>query len=684
MKKLILFLFLLVNVLIFFNVRENFFHKDEVEMMNGEAGYYRAVLVIDNLNNESISFEKSNLIFDRIDEITSNYDVSFVRFDIDFIENRIELFVSSHRPIDEIFNLTTNQSIVFNSATTYFYTNQHDVANGVNFFLLNDRLEVNIFPLRNLGIVVGGNYSFFSDNQEELSQAVQLFMAEFGDLVSRVFELRATEPFNPQQQINYFLTPTIYLSMILSFLLILLYIHRQSSKIAIHKTLGHSFAVLSKEIFFPLILMILLTIILTQTILFITIIGAFNERTIPIITSMFNAVYRQVLGVFVSIAAGCLLLLLVPLHALIKNKKFTRILMTANYLVKIALLVAIIPLFSDRLMLMSTNWDFIQQVRQYERNGNISDYQFSPNPLSRYGANGHMNLMMTLRYDSDSSIIYEHEVLYEFHNAYRILNEAGAIRVSATAMFSGEPVINVNENFLRKYPIIDLDGNVIDLASYTGDFVNLIPEDYQGRAFVRDMYNRGETVIYIQNEQVIFDYSLDWASWGLVRRPYVISVRMDSSFDLWTTPFRNVFFDGDFNELLRDTMFYNRIHISTVGYELNRVRTRQMVQIRDHLFVLTPILALVMLISIQYSYLYVKVYQKRIYTNQIMGHNDFRIFWQLFVELMIGVLASMAIAWYLGIDFRLLMFIIILDLIVYLAVIGWSKFGKSFKFVEHS
>jgi hypothetical protein len=477
------------------------------------------------------------------------------------------------------------------------------------------------------------------------------------------------------------------MSTVLAFLLILLYIHRQSHKIAIHKTLGHSFLTLVKEIFFPLMVIILLTIAITQAILFVMIIGAFNERTIPIIVSLFNAVYRQALGLIVTFAVSSLLLLFIPLYALIKNKNFTRLLMTANYLTKIILLVTIVPLLSERIMLITSNIEYIQLVRHYERSGNISDYQFSPWPLPRYAANGHN----TLIWDSFTQgkidemgpdSIYEHQILYEYHNAYRLLNEAGAILTNTSTFFSGEPVMTVNENFIIKHPIINLDGNIVDLSHRQEDIIHLVPEDYKGRGFVRDAYRRDEGVIYIQNEQILFDYSLEWQFSGIVRRPYVVSVRMDSAFDLWITPFRNVFFNGDFNELLQDSSFYNRIEISTVGDELNQVRDRHMLQIREHLFVIIPIFLLVMLISIQYTYLYIKVYQKRIYANQMMGHHELRILWPLFVELTIGVLASMALAWYLRIDFRLLFFIILLDFIVYLGAMVWLRLGKNFKVVE--
>lgn len=691
MKKIILFLFLIVNILIFINVREAFFEKDEIEMMNGNAGHYRLALVIDNLSNESITIEESDLIFEKIDELTRSHNITVTLHDFSENENRMNRFVASHGSIDEIFNLTTDQSLNFNVETTYFYTNRQDVENGVNFFLLNDQLEVNFYPLRDLGIVVGGFYNFFSNDQEELNRAVELFMTEFGNYVSQTWEVEQL----PQQEINSdfasrinsFFTLTIYISTVLAFLLILLYIHLQSKKITIHKTMGHSFLTLVKEIFFPLTMMILLTIITIQTILFVTIIGAFNERTIPIITFLVNAVYYQTLGVMASIAVSSLLLLFIPLYALIKNKNFTRMLMTANYLTKIILLVAMLPLLSERITLMSNNMDYIRLIYHYERYGNISDYQFSPGPLLQYGNDGHTTLMMQLSQSEidelSSDIIYEYELLYEYHNAYRILDEAGAILVQTTEFSSGEPVMNVNENFIRKHPIIDLNGSIVDLNPRTEDIVNLIPEDYKGMTFVADMYRRDEGVIYIQNEQTNFDYSLEWANWGIVRRPYVISVRMDDSFELWATPFMNVFYNGDFNEVLQDTMFYNRIQISTIGDELNGIRDRHLTQIRDHLFVIIPILTLIVLISIQYTYLYVKVYQKRIYSNKIMGHNDFRIFLQLFVELTIGVLASMSLAWYLSIDFRLLFFVILLDFIVYLGIIGWSRFGKSFKFVEN-
>ena len=91
MKKVILFLFLIVNILIFFNVREVFFEKDEIEMTNFSAGNYWMLVIIDNLHNESITVETSHLIFDKIDDLTLSHNITVTKGD--FAENRIDNFV---------------------------------------------------------------------------------------------------------------------------------------------------------------------------------------------------------------------------------------------------------------------------------------------------------------------------------------------------------------------------------------------------------------------------------------------------------------------------------------------------------------------------------------------------------------------------------------------------------------
>ena len=685
MKKVIAILFILVNTLLFFNTREVFMQKDFADMVQLHLLHpdvVHSTLMIDNLNNESISKETSDAMFDKFEQLTVQYDLTILHAESEKIYH-YNWYVASNIPIDELFSLVTDVSLNFNEQDSYFYTNRRDLENGINFFLINSQLDVRISPMRAMGRIRGNTYTFVATSQADLESAVALFMDEFGDYVMYIAEF-GSDPFVLEEEIAAFLPPIIAITMMLIFLIIIMYIHFFSKKIAIYKTMGLSFFIVIKELFLPLLIVIIVTIFTTQSLLFLFITSVINDRTIHVVTALINIGFLQLIGVIVTLIVGSLLILFIPTYSMLKNSSLNRFLMGANYVAKIVVLLLILPSISYRIDLIQENLQVLSYVRHYEQKGNLNAYQFSPELLPRYGGDGYLTLMINLSRefitDVDPSIIYEHDILYQYHLAYRILNEAGAILSDSSTFTSGEPVLNVNENYIRKHHIIDLDGNIVDLSQTTSDRVYLVPQIYLERTFVRDIISRGSAIIPIKNEQTVFDYGLGWRFWGIEKNPYVISVTRDSAFVLWASPLQDVFFDGDFNELLRETVFYNRMTISTVGYELNQIRNGHITELMNHTFAIVPNLLLVSVIIIQYSYLFLKVYKKRLYANKIMGHNPLRNLSQLLLESILAVIASILIAWYLRVDFRLIAVVVLLDLAVYLIVVAWFTWKDSLVF----
>jgi len=95
---------------------------------------------------------------------------------------------------------------------------------------------------------------------------------------------------------------------------------------------------------------------------------------------------------------------------------------------------------------------------------------------------------------------------------------------------------------------------------------------------------------------------------------------------------------------------------------------------------MAPTFALVLIIIVQYSYLFSKVFKKRIYAKKIMGHNPFRILLRLLLESSLAVVVAIFVAWYVGFDFRLLMLVILFDIFVYLAIVAISQWRHSLVF----
>ena len=684
MKKVIAALFILVNILLFFNIREVYMEKDLADVHQIQKIHpdiVHASIIIDNLNNEQISVEESNAIFTVFKDLTQRFDLMILAGEFYITDNIYIHYLISNTPADRLLGLVTDISLNFHEHTDYFYTNKKNVENGVNFFLLNNRIDVRILPITAMGTIMGGEYTFVALSQNELDESISIFMDEFGSYVDRVIEF-GSEPYDVDEAVDSFLSPLVFAAMLLLFLIIIIYIHHNSKKIAIMKTMGTSIFAIAKHLLLPLLLLLTLIFASINVTLFFLFIGEINIRTVPIIRTLAQSGGLQLTGVVVTMAVSCLLLLIIPAYSLLKNSSYNRYLMGANTVLKIVMIVTIMPLLSGRIDSIQDDFRMLNYTRHYEQNSSIANYQFAPMHSPRYRKDGHFSFLMNLAISDDwdnigPDDIYEHEILYLYHHAYRVLNEAGAIYCEGSMMFDETPLLIVNENYLAKHPIHDTSGNTVDLSNIGFSEVFLVPEIYMSQGFSSMFSEYGYGFIEVNNEQSLYDYSLNWRSNGIPSQPYLVFVRMDSLFVVEASPLRNVFINGDINETLRDTYFHNKILVSTVGDELNLIREWHMSRIIEHLMVMIPSFALLLVIVIQFSYLYLKVFKKRIYAKKIMGHNQFRIYSQLLLESCLAVVAAFSISLYLQLDLRLFIGVLVLEVIVYLVVVAISLWKHS-------
>ncbi|MDR2590133.1 MAG: hypothetical protein LBC71_04005 [Oscillospiraceae bacterium] len=681
MKKIITIFFVLLNVMLFLGIREVYLEKDLTDMFqihNVQPDIVHSALIISNANDESIENDVSDAMFEMFHYLSKRFDLLIIYGEYLLNQNELTDYLISSSPIDERLNLITDTSLDFSNVDSeLFYTNRHGVDNGVNFYLLNNRITVNFFPIAALGIIRGGEYMFVAHSQTELDECISIFMAEFGSYVDRIVEYGA-DPFIFNEAINSFLLPTIVIMMVLIALLIIIYIHLNAKKIAIQKTMGISLINIVKKMLLPFIVIIVITIVIVNVALFTVFVGTINARTIPIILTLTNSVILQLIGVIITITVSCLLLLLIPTYSLLKNSNFSRYLMGVNYVLKILALLFMLPLLSGRIDLIQDNMKMINHVKYYENNAGISNFEFSPMPNPRYRGDGYVSLFMEVLMsasggDITKEMIFEHELLYEYHRAYHLLNEAGAIYCYRTELFGGTPILTVNENYLAKHPIRDINGNRVNINQLDSEFVYLVPEIYKNNGLIINSIAPYYDIIEIDNEQVLYDYSLGWGFYGLSEQPYIVNVFTDAAFRFDASPFSDVFVDSDFNEILKNTHFYDKIIISTVGDELNKIYQRNMQEALEHLIVMIPIYLLILLIIVQYSYFYNKTFQKRIYVQRIIGYNPFRVYLQMLFESSLIVLMIISIGWYLQLEIRLLLLVLILEVIVYLAVVMISR-----------
>jgi len=678
MKLIISILFFIVNIVIFFQVRSRFIEIEEVQFINGQSHEYSLVVFIENDDTEVFDYELSNRILDYIEEIVTVNNIVVSK--IDFRRDEFINFVASSSSIDEVFKLVTDESLIFTRDSESFYSSNITNEHAVSFFQLSPNQQISFQPLLQLERLSGGVYSFSARNITYLENATNSFLTEFDEIISRSFILENNINDIDNTLLLGEILPIIILTVFTIIVLLLFYIDNKAKIIVIKKTFGNSIFHIGKRIICPMLGLILVITASTKVLLFMLIIREINTRTIPIIQLLFfNGIILLAITTLIFIL-GCGLLLYIPVYSFIKNKKQTKKILVVLYFIKIILILILLPILSDTFKSINFNSSMLRQINHYQKNGDFLDYQFSHGLYLQYHRDGYIDLMRSLASRQvDSTVLHDYPLLYEYYQAYSILNKAGAIFISSGNFISGEPILNVNENFLEKYEIFDLYGNRVLPSDIIYDVIYLIPQFYKDEPKINELITYGNQILLVETTENIFDYTLRWSSFGLVEIPYIIRIRSNDYFYLHANPFHSVFFDGDFNEILQGTRFYNRIEISTVGYELEILRSGHNRIFREKVASILVYLVLALVVSVQYSYFYKKYNFQSLEIKRIMGYKPFRVYESLIVELMVNNTLLVVISHYLGVDFILLTPFIVLDIFIifiFLIIDGFGSLSK--------
>ena len=647
------------------NVYENkdstYINQIEIDQL----GAFHEWIAFDNSSGEL----DSQSLFELFKELTERYELLIsVRLG-DYSKNQYDIYIASHMNIDQRLGLVTDLSINFNETDDYFYTSRKNNSEGIYFYLLNTDLDVNIYPIANLGEMPNTMISFVANSQDELDESISIFLNRFGTYLTRIGEPSST-PYVVRDKINAFLPTTIIMAMICTFLLLMMYVHTKSKKIAIFKTMGMSISTTAFTMFSSLFIIIISTIIITNILFFAIFVSSINARTIPMLIDLTKSGIYQSIGAFLTIVLSCFLLTFIPTYSLLKNCLLNRRLMEVNYVLKILILVTFLPLISDKIYNIKQELTVIR----YATNHEVESFQFAQRYKKEYENDGYdlLKYMKEFSQSRDPDIVIHHEILYEYHHAYRILNNAGAILCKSYTLYGNESGIMVNENYIKKYPVKDMYGNWIDIDKINADVIYLIPEYYfeylSGEFYLADpFYNMNYEMIVIDDQQGIYNYSPFW-EYDFLNRPHMITLYKDTAFRLDASIFKDIFINADMKELLKNTPFNDKIVVSLLGDELAYNREWMIKNILNEVRFVLPALALIFVIIIQYAYLYLKVFGKQIFVRKLLGHNPFHIYSILLLESSFAVIVAASITLLKKADVRLYPYIIILDILVYILI----------------
>lgn len=682
MKRIIAVLFFIINTMIFFGMMSVYEKKDLTYIFQldiDRPGIFHELISLDSTNNEV----DSQSMFELFKELTNRYELLISVPLGDYPKNQFDYYMISNENMDQRLGLITDKSINLNETDDFFYTSKKDNPDGIYFYLLNTELDVNIYPITYLGEMPSSTISVVAASREELNEAIEILLGHFGDSFTRMGEPSA-EPFIVANAINSFLPATILLLMICIFLLLMMYVYANSKKIAIFKTLGLSLSATALKMFSLLFVIIALVIVITNLFLYSIFVGAVNARTIPLIIDLIKSGLFQLAGVFLTIALSCLLLTFVPNYSLLKNNRLNKQLMRVNFVLKILILVTLLPIVSDKMNHIIQNVEIIRYATRHEADG----FQFVPRYKMEYADDGYDYIVyMQEFYQSyDVDVVNRYELLNEYHEAYQILDEAGAIYCRSYKLMGDDSGIYVNENYIKKHPIRDIDGNWIDIEQIDTDVLYLIPkcyaDKYTGEFYLSDPYeNEDYEMIVIDNEQEIFNYNPEW-KYDFLQRPHMITLYKDAAFRLNASIFNDVFIDSDISALLKNTRFYDKIVIKSLEDEFAFFGRWALKNVMDGLKYILPTFALTLVIIIQYAYLYLKECSGRIFIQKIFGYNPFRIYSGLLLESGFAVAVAAFISLYRKDDIRLFPLVMGMEILAYLLIIFflrgmYSKFSNA-------
>lgn len=338
MKKIIMVLFLIINILLFYGIMDVYENKDlayihQIEIE--QPGVIYEWIALEN-NNREID---SQAMFELFIELAERYELLISVKLGNYSRNQFDFYMASHMNIDQRLGLVTDISINFNESDDYFYTSRKDNPEGIYFYLLNTDLDVNIYPITDLGEMPSTMIFIVANSRDELDASIAILLNHFGDSLTHMGEPSA-EPYVVQDELNAFLPVAIIMSMICTFLLLMMYVHMKSKKITIFKTMGMSLSATAFKMFFSLFIIIALTII-TNILLFAIFAGSINTRTIPMIIDLTKSGTYQLIGVFITIVLSFLLLTFIPIYSLLKSNRLNRQLMNVNYVMKILILTTL-------------------------------------------------------------------------------------------------------------------------------------------------------------------------------------------------------------------------------------------------------------------------------------------------------------------------------------------------------
>lgn len=666
MKKMLHIIVIILNVLLFTSVYFSFCEKDvsDIYHLFGFANdkVQRTVEFLPSLNNQ-----KEGNFYRFLQELSDEFDIDVVFMDMDYSKNRYHMFIQTNANLKEVMNLETKENYSFKEGEKHSYSNKE------NIYLFNPDIQLTLSPLstRSGKYPLASSYVFYAKTQKNLDLALSKLEMKYRDDIAEIVEMNAEE-FNLEEELSTSFQ-LLFLISILSYILIIFYmISNDQKKIAILKMNGVSSLRCVLHLFLKTMVIDLGISLFVLMSLFVGVIGIVNSKTVPIIEYLFKGLMMQGLLFIGVVIIAMFVVHCQKLGLLIKGKNFNKILLNGNYGIKILLLLFLVPMSLEEIQNVKNGLSILNYFNQneslYEQITTISSFKKTESRI---------NYDPTWFYSDP-----ENQVLKFYGTVFDKLNENGAVLCNANQVqleYNTDKYylnLEVNGNYLKHHPILDKNGQLLDLDT-SGKMVYILGDKEHIQEIEQNrlsfyMFNQPFQIIEMMDNQNLPDYDRDFSAKDFPKTVTVYSdnsLRFDKSF--LNSVYLFNFDENEMNKILEEFDLDNKLDYIQV-YEEEQIIKKSLLSGLIQKGLLLSILFLLFIFQvIQFIYLYYKTFSQRMYVKKMMGYSSVLVYYPILIESACAYLIPIVLSKNKN---QMTMFVLILLLIEWMLCVIYDRF----------
>lgn len=625
MKKILLLFIIISNVFVFFNVYNVYQEKvvsDSYDLFGYENNkYYDTVIFNDKLinvdGNEFVQF---------LNQVIEKHPVLIYTSDSVYAEGWLNYYIGYNQSLKKAFQLNTSTDLIFNSHEERYYTNQNKT-NAVNFHTLNSNFIINLFPLEKLLDEKNkyiNEYTIIAEDEETLTYVKNLIKNKYSHQFQEFIQYE-NHVLNVDEKLNKDMLLPMIFCIVISVTILLIYVEKSASKIAIMKLNGVGVFSIFYYIFLPIGVIIFLGTMSTLAICYMLVTQTMFRLYFDFFFDLMKWGFIESLILLLLLTIYFVIIMVSSYIHLLKNKNNTKYFLNFNYVMKIICLIAVLPLLNTNLNNFNMTVKSLKSCNEIKKldkpmqyiEGFLDGYKNDGYDISKY-------------YQKDFDEYYE---IYQ--NEYERLNQKGLLCFLEDTFVVDElsfPCYLINQNYFNRFPIRDANNQLINLSSYSRNIIFGIPSKYKDLHFeqLKNFENNSYEICYISENQDFLNLSL-FTNSKVDKLPPCFLIYTDQATRINKSPFFEMFYEGDINELL-SPHFKDKVKIMNSDERINHIISMNENDLIENLKIILLISLLLLLMTVEYCYLYFKTNSYKLSVKKLHGFSHFRLYGDIYLE----------------------------------------------------